>query len=159
MRHIETPTPETFAKNLYEIEQPEEGSPRLRRRHHHLIDQLLDKGLLTPQQHAAGLRFYRDFSIGAVGQLSTSSWKERTGSRAGDGDITIRQLQARRSFRTAWDALAPVLRDVAWRIACFEEGMEQVEKALNLPRRSAKTLLSAALDQLNLHYHSPRKLH
>ncbi|MBI1274497.1 hypothetical protein GC177_00805 [bacterium] len=159
MRHIETPTQETLNKGVYCMETPAEGSPRLRRQNGSMLDLLLLKNMLTSAEHKAGSRFARDFSIGSVGRVATASWKERTGKSAISMDMTTRQVQSRMSFNRAWNSLAPSLRDIAWRICCFDEGLEQVEKSLNLPRRSAKVLLAAALDQLNLHYSRPQKPH
>ena len=50
------------------------------------------------------------------------------------------------------EALGPGLSDVVFRVCCFLEGLETVEKRLGWSARSGKVVLKIALERLAAHY-------
>jgi hypothetical protein len=114
--------------------------------------------LLSTAQLAAGERLRADFTrgqlmprLGANWQASVASGRRDAG-RGGMADLTDAALGARIRVEHALDAVGPELAGVLVDVCCFLKGMETVEAERRWPARSAKLLLSAALDALARHY-------
>jgi len=71
-------------------------------------------------------------------------------------DPSLTQLAAKRRVNAALDYVGPGLADVLIRVCCYHEGLEQAEKHLSWPTRSAKLVLKIALDRL-ADYYKPGK--
>ena len=72
-------------------------------------------------------------------------------------DPTSTQIDAHRRLDAAVAAAGPGLSDVLIRVCCFLEGLEEAERQLGWPTRSAKVVLSIALDRLADHYAGQKK--
>ncbi len=64
-------------------------------------------------------------------------------------------ISAKRRFDAACEAVGRGLVDVLWRAVCHGEGLSEVERGLGWPSRSAKLVLTIALDRLADHYRLP----
>lgn len=112
--------------------------------------------LLSPEQIAAGDRLRCDFEASGLAPRVTQSYAPlppaaRRGGAAAP-DPTARQIDAQRRYNRALEAMGPGLSDVTVRVCCYLEGLEAAERALEWPTRSAKLVLSLALDRLVAHY-------
>lgn len=63
-------------------------------------------------------------------------------------DLAASQIDARRRFDAAVEAVGPGLSDILWRVVCSGEGMREAESALGWPARAGKLVLSIALDRV-----------
>jgi hypothetical protein len=152
-QHVETPAGfEAVAINLEE--SPLAALARRR-----------DRGgrpLLSAAQLAAGERLRADFTRGQLMPRLGANWQasvasgHRDAGRGGIADLTDAALGARIRVEHALDAVGPELAGVLIDVCCFLKGMETVEAERRWPARSAKLLLSAALDALARHYNPAR---
>jgi hypothetical protein len=115
------------------------------------------RALLSAEQVEAGERLRRDFTKAGLTPHVTQSWSAQPGTAPGAGQgrgftPTELSLAAKQRFQKALDALGPGLADVTVRVCCHLEGIEQAETGLGWPRRSAKLVLTLALDRLAAHY-------
>nr|WP_242507931.1 DUF6456 domain-containing protein [Rhodothalassium salexigens] len=113
--------------------------------------------LLTERQVAAGDRLRTDFDLAGLTPRVTGSYAPLPPSRGRRpapraGDPTDRQIDARRRYQRALDAMGPGLADIAVRVCCYLEGLEAAERALHWPVRSGKLVLGLALDRAADHY-------
>ena len=67
-------------------------------------------------------------------------------------NLTDAVLAAKRRFSGALKAVGPGLADLLFDVCCHLQGLEDAERANGWPRRSAKVVLSIALDRLAAHY-------
>lgn len=121
---------------------------------------LFARQLITPRQAAAGEALRRDFERAALGPRVTMRWDaspagRRTGHAPDPAGATVAHLAARQRFDGALRALGPGLQDIAWRIICAGEAMTLAEKALGWPARSARLVLTLALDRIADYYQLP----
>ncbi len=61
-------------------------------------------------------------------------------------------LDAKRRCLDALDAAGPGLGDLLFETICMEHGLVEAERSFGWPARSAKAILSLALDRLVAHY-------
>lgn len=119
---------------------------------------LARRGLISERQMSAADRLRGDFTLAGQGPRVTMRWEavpqSRSVARGAPGalDATPVQVNAKRRFRVALEAVGPGLSDVLWRVACAGEGLETAEKAMGWPARAAKVVLGLALDRLADHY-------
>ena len=72
-------------------------------------------------------------------------------------DPSLTQMAAKQRVNAALDSIGPGLADVLIRVCCFHEGLEQAEKNLAWPTRSAKLVLKIALERLADYYQPGKK--
>lgn len=110
---------------------------------------------LSPAQLAAAEKLRQDWvAAGQIGRL-TMAWDagpKQAGPRGPGADPAERARAAKDRLRHALDAMGPGLQEIVERACLLGHGVEQAEKALNLPRRSGKAVLRLALDRLARHY-------
>jgi len=105
---------------------------------------------------AAGERLREDFELSQIGPRVAQNWDRflTGGARGGfTGDSKASGPEnARDRVAEALQDLGPGLGDVALRVCCFLEGMEQAEKRMGWAARSGKIVLKIALQRLARHY-------
>lgn len=111
---------------------------------------------LTTDLVAAGERLREDFELSQLGPKVAQNWDRfltggERGSFAGTGGGSGAE-RARDRVHAALHDLGPGLGDVALRVCCFLEGMEQAEKRMGWAARSGKIVLRIALQRLVRHY-------
>lgn len=112
--------------------------------------------LIDQEQYEAGERLREDYERAGMGAHVTMTYDGVPVSRAGRGGVSASgsahisdgRIDAGRRVAAAVEAMGPGLADIAIRICCHLEGLEAAEKALGWPSRSAKLVLSLALDRL-----------
>ena len=107
-------------------------------------------------QFEAGERLRRDFTIAQLTprlgvDLTAPMVLGRRGLKAA-GPLSDTVLAAKERFRAALTAVGPGLADTLFDVCCHLIGLEEVERAHEWPRRSAKVVLDIALNRLALHY-------
>ena len=111
---------------------------------------------LHPDFLRAAERLREDFELAQMGQAVTQNWEAFltggvTGRRAsGDAPATPRDARAR--VAAALTDLGPDLGDIALRVCCFLEGVEEAEQRMGWSARSGKVVLRIALRRLARHY-------
>jgi Domain of unknown function (DUF6456) len=121
---------------------------------------LFARGHVSRRQYDAGERLRWEWERAQLDPQVTMRW-DATPMRRGRGgrgvalDPAPSQIDARRKFAAAVEAVGPGLADIAWRIICAGEGMRQAETALGWPARAGKLVLGLALDRLADHYRMP----
>lgn len=116
---------------------------------------LLSRKLITQAQFEAGERLREDWELAHRGPRVTMRWDGQPSQRGGAGephDPTPVELRAKLRLERAIEALGPGLSDVAIHICCKYAGLEGAERAMSWPQRSAKVVLTIALEHLARHY-------
>ena len=118
--------------------------------------------LISAAQVEAGERLRSDFELAGmtprlVRGYDASPVSGGRRSAPASPDPTSAQIDARRRLQAAVAAAGPGLSDVLIRVCCFLEGLEEAERQLGWPTRSAKVVLSIALDRLADHYAGQKK--
>jgi len=113
--------------------------------------------LLSERQVEAGERLREDFERGGLAPRMIRAYDAppmaRSRRAAPEAPApTERQIDARKRVEAACEAMGPGLADVALRVCCHLEGLEEAERGLGWPVRSGKLVLSFALDRLADHY-------
>ncbi len=114
---------------------------------------------LTEAEADAGEQLRRDFTFARLGARTTLNWegmlahvdRSATGL-AGQADLPVHALDARRRVERALDAVGPGLADIVVETCCHLQGLEQSERTLGWPQRSGKLVLKIALGRLAHHY-------
>jgi len=119
--------------------------------------------LISAEQMEAGERLRVDFELAGLSPRVTARWdgmpaNQRKGAYR-DLDPTEVQIAARTRFSRVMKILGPGLADVAVHTCCLLEGLEDCERRLGWPPRSAKVVLGLALDRLVEHYGIGKKHH
>jgi hypothetical protein len=121
---------------------------------------LFARGHVSQRQFDAGERLRADWERAQLAPRVTMSWdaapmgRQRGGS-APAPDLAGTQIDARRRFHAALDAVGPGLGDILWRVVCAGEGMRDAETALGWPVRAGKLVLTLALDRIAAYYRIP----
>ena len=111
------------------------------------------RGMVDARQFEAGERLRGDYEAAMMGARVTMRWEPGVdGGAAGGAAPGMAQLGAKQRFDAAIGALAPGLRDVAWRVVCAGESLPESERALGWPTRSGRLVLGFALTALADHY-------
>lgn len=118
------------------------------------------RGMISPRQFEAGDRLRRDYETAQLGPRVTMSWDDPKRERCArgphaHGHATEVAVAAKRRFESACGACGRGLVDVLWRAVCNGTGLADVERELGWPSRSAKLVLTIALDRLADHYRLP----
>jgi hypothetical protein len=110
---------------------------------------------LTQMEFEAGERLRDDYTIAQLSPRVTADWSRPLVDRySGNGReaVGITAIAARERVHKALSSAGPGLSDVLISVCCFLHGLEESEKRLQWPRRSAKLVLKFALQRLALHY-------
>jgi hypothetical protein len=109
---------------------------------------------LTQAEFDAGERLRADFTLARMSPRMTVDWDRPFGSGGGNGaeNMSLAALGARQRVMRALASAGPGLSDVLLSVCCFLNGLEDSEKRLQWPRRSAKLVLKFALQRLAAHY-------
>ncbi|KAB2851605.1 MAG: ATPase [Hyphomicrobiaceae bacterium] len=116
------------------------------------------KCLIAEDEYAAGERLRADHCFASLVPRVTASWDpsgaSRRQSRNGPGAFEIRDevLAARQRVQRALVAVGPELSGILVDVCCHLKGLETAERESELPPRSGKVLLQAALGALARHY-------
>lgn len=114
---------------------------------------LAARGLVTARQLEAGERLRADYERAELAPSVTMNWGvARVDGGGGSIDPTTAQLDSKRRFDAAMNAVGSGLSDVLWRVVCAGEGLPEAEKALGWPVRAGRVVLTLALDRLASHY-------
>jgi hypothetical protein len=121
---------------------------------------LHSRGHISDRQFEAGDRLRQDYETAAIGPRTTMDWSDQKRGKAPRGPLahhhaTEVQVGAKARFDAACAAVGRGLVDVLWRAVCHGEGLTDVERGLGWPSRSAKLVLTIALDRLGDHYRLP----
>lgn len=114
---------------------------------------LFTRGKLNRRQFDAGEQLRSDWERGGLASKVTMQWdaapvgRQRGGS-GGRAELLGSQIDARRRFEGAVQAVGPGLSEILWRIVCSGEGMREAETALGWPARAGKVVLCLALDRV-----------
>ena len=114
---------------------------------------------LHPELLEAGRRLHADFERAGLRQRVTARWDAvGTGGRrqGGRAEIADSAMAARERWNRAVEALGEALGPATVDLVCFDKGLTDIESERGWPKRSAKMMLRAGLEQLALHYRAPR---
>lgn len=114
---------------------------------------------LTEAEAAAGEQLRHDYTLAQLDARTTLNWdgmlahvdSSSTGS-TGHGDLSAHALDARKRVERALAEVGPGLADIVVETCCHLRGLEQSERTLGWPQRSAKLVLKIALTRLAYHY-------
>ena len=118
---------------------------------------LFARGMVTRRQFDAGEQLRSDWERGGLAPKVTMQWDaapigRHRGGSSGPADRIGAQVDAKRRFDSAVEAVGPGLSDNLWRVVCSGEGMRDAETALGWPARAGKLVLSIALERVADHY-------
>jgi hypothetical protein len=115
---------------------------------------LLHRRVVTRAQYDAGERLRRDFTFARLSPRLGIDLQAPVvlRSRALSESIPDRAIAAGQRFRAAMHSVGPGLSDLLFDVCCDLKGLEDAESERKWPRRSAKVVLSLALDRLAEHY-------
>jgi hypothetical protein len=118
---------------------------------------LFARNMISRRQLDAGEQLRCDWERAGLAPGVTMKWdaapigRQRGGSAPGI-DLSGAQIDARRRFDAAIEAVGPGLADIVWRVVCAGEGMRDAETALGWPARAGKLVLVLALDRIADYY-------
>jgi hypothetical protein len=108
--------------------------------------------LLNDAQFTAGEKLRADFTRAQLSPRITSSWDASTASRQRglplSHDFSEGTLAAKQHVNDALKFVGPELNGVLLDVCCFLKGLKLVESERRWPARTAKIILSLALDRL-----------
>jgi len=114
---------------------------------------LLHRRVINKIQYDAGERLRRDFTFAQMAPRLCVNLEAPMAQTSHTPDsIPDRAIAAGQRFRAAMRAVGPGLCDLLFDICCDLKGLEDAESEHRWPRRSAKVVLSLALDRLAEHY-------
>ncbi|WP_245418470.1 DUF6456 domain-containing protein [Cohaesibacter intestini] len=115
--------------------------------------------MLSSSQFEAGERFRLDFERGQMAPMMGINWDKlgKAGGGKGQGsfgriEISDNAMGARQRFSQAALYVGDELFGILVDFCCFLKGLETIERERQWPARSAKQILSLALDRLARHY-------
>lgn len=109
-------------------------------------------------QLAAGERLRADFTRAGLTPRVTANWIApiAQGRRGGSGDgaaaFTDLVMAAKERMARTLDAVGPEFAGLLLDVCCFLKGLETVERERRWPPRTARIVLTLALDRLARHY-------
>ncbi|NRG19418.1 hypothetical protein HPQ64_17130 [Rhizobiales bacterium] len=114
------------------------------------------KPMVDGPQFEAGERLRRDHEFGRIRpDIATQAWgaQAREGGKTGGAiDLSDAAMDARARVERALEEVGPELSGVLVDVCCYLKGLESVERERRWPARSAKIVLTLALDRLARHY-------
>jgi hypothetical protein len=111
---------------------------------------------IAPAQLLAGERIRADFTRAGLTPRVTANWiapvaQGRRGTADGTGFVDL-VLAAKDRLARTLDAVGPEFAGLLLDVCCFLKGLETVERERRWPPRTARVVLSLALDRLARHY-------
>ncbi len=120
------------------------------------IERLHQRGLVDAAQFEAAEKFRRDFTLAQLmPRLSPDLTQPLANSRGGkriENTLSDTVIMAKQRFNRAMKAVGPGLSDLLYDVCCHLHGLEEAEKAKGWPHRSARVVLTIALERLVAHY-------
>ena len=115
------------------------------------------RGYLSQRLFAAGDRLRADYERAGLASRTTMDWDATPQVRQGQGgnqqeDDTLAMVAAKGRFDGAIAHAGPVFTDILWRVVCACESLPEIEGKFGWPRRSARVVLSLALDRVADYY-------
>ncbi len=117
------------------------------------------RAYLTEAEADAGEQLRRDYTFARLDARTTLNWEgmlahvDRSAIGATDREnLSTHAMDARKRVERALAEIGPGLADIAVETCCHLHGLEQSERALGWPQRSAKLVLKIALARLAHHY-------
>ncbi|MCE7997343.1 MAG: hypothetical protein HEP70_00650 [Rhodobiaceae bacterium] len=114
---------------------------------------------LTEAEAEAGEQLRRDYTLAQIDARTTLNWDgmlahvdSSSAGSAGQGDRSVQALDAQKRVERALAEVGPGLADIVVETCCHLNGLEQSERTLGWPQRSAKLVLKIALTRLAHHY-------
>lgn len=111
---------------------------------------------LSAEEFAAGELLRDDFTRARMTATMTANWERPvSGGQRGVNRVeeaADQAIAARKRFAAALASVGPGLSDVLVSVCCELRGLEECERRLQWPRRSAKLVLRIALERLARHY-------
>jgi len=112
---------------------------------------------VSPLQLAAGERMRADFTRAGLTPRVTANWVApiAQGRRSGGEEaaaFTDMVIAAKGRLAKTLDAVGPEFAGLLLDVCCFLKGLEAVERERRWPPRSARIVLTLALDRLARHY-------
>ena len=119
------------------------------------LARLKHRGLVNATQFAAGEKLRRDFTLAQLTPRMGVNWEAPVvsgGRGAGSDSISEIALAARQRLNKALAAVGPELSDLLFDVCCHLQVLDACETARGWARRSARVVLTIALDRLAGHY-------
>jgi hypothetical protein len=113
---------------------------------------------ISPTQLAAGERLRADFTRAGLTPRMTANWSApiAQGRRGGSGEsaaaFTDLVIAAKERLARTLDPAGPEFAGLLLDVCCFLKGLETVERERRWPPRTARIVLTLALDRLARHY-------
>ncbi len=114
---------------------------------------------LSDAEADAGEQLRRDYTMACLDARTTVNWEgmlahvdRSAAGLAGQPDLSAHAIDARKRVERALAAVGPGLADIVIETCCRLQGLEQSERTLGWPQRSAKLVLKLALTRLAHHY-------
>ncbi|MBV1702157.1 MAG: DNA replication protein [Hyphomicrobiales bacterium] len=107
---------------------------------------------ISAVQLASGERLRAELTRACLLPQVTARWGGVTGGSGGAVPFAENVAAARQRVRAALRACGPEMAGLLMDVCGFLKGLEQIEQERGWARRSAKFVLSSALDQLCRHY-------
>lgn len=107
------------------------------------------KPLLTLEQGECLLAFARDWRLLKSSDMSAAALTRKPAEAGNTDDLRIvRVIDAKDRIVATRDRLGLTMFEVVSRVAGMEVGVEEVEKKLGIPARSAKLVIQIAAEQM-----------
>lgn len=114
------------------------------------------RAMLSETQFAAGEKLRAEFTRARLDPKISSNWDffsaQNQRGLPPSGHFSDGTLAAKNSVNEALKAVGPELSGVLLDVCCFLKGLSAVESERRWPARSAKIILTLALDRLAVHY-------
>jgi Domain of unknown function (DUF6456) len=115
------------------------------------------RGYLSQRLFAAGDQLRADYDRAGLAARTTMDWDATPLVRQGRGanrqeEETVAMIEAKYRFDGAIAHAGPVFTDILWRVVCACESLPEIEGKFGWPRRSARVVLSLALDRVADYY-------
>jgi hypothetical protein len=115
------------------------------------------RGFVSERLFCAGENLRTDYDQAGLSACITMVWDAapsgRTGRSGNEAEQeTHAQIDAKRRFEGAISHAGPCFTDILWRVVCACEPLPQIEERFGWPKRSARVVLSLALDRVADYY-------
>lgn len=115
------------------------------------------RGYLSQRLFAAGDQLRADYERADLASRTTMDWDASPLVKQGRGanrqeNETAAMVDAKRRFDGAIAHAGPGFTDILWRVVCACESLPQIEGRFGWPPRSARVVLSLALDRVADYY-------
>jgi Domain of unknown function (DUF6456) len=115
------------------------------------------RGYLSERLFSAGEHLRTDYARAGLASRVTMDWDASPLARQARGanridEQTLGMIDAKARFDAAIAHAGPGFTDILWRVVCACEALPQVEGRFGWPPRSARVVLSLALDRIADYY-------